>query len=197
MLGGRLNAKLWVVASGGYLYPARLSPDSRQTKASIRENPGNRFTAPQCGHFSLATSRRLPLYRRRFEYQPPGTVCGIAAHIRCRQYRLDHLAQRATGNRNTRDRRNQRARESAISGYRSGLFSRYLPAPSPPPQVLPRRNQRLHVGRPRQYIRGDPACSYESWYTLSTLIRRARKGCAPLPLPEVEVPETIQIRFRA
>ena len=33
------------------------SPHCWQMNASIREKPGNRFTAPQCGHSALATSR--------------------------------------------------------------------------------------------------------------------------------------------
>ena len=32
-------------------------PHCRQVNASILEKPGNRFTDPQCGHISLATSR--------------------------------------------------------------------------------------------------------------------------------------------
>ena len=64
------------------LYSAKLIPvsHSRQTKASIRENPGNRFTAPQLGHFSPATSSEASISSKMVRISAARTVRRIAAH---------------------------------------------------------------------------------------------------------------------
>ena len=53
----------------------------RQVNASILEKPGNRFTDPQCGHISLATSRVISRSVSVCPTFAAGTVRSTAAFI--------------------------------------------------------------------------------------------------------------------